>query len=66
MVTGFIIVATVALIAFLAIVAVKTDDHSGECTTDIPCQECGACYGDHFNASLTNGHTYVYPRDLHR
>lgn len=41
------------------------DDSLG-CEDDIPCQECGRCYGDHLNANHVGGHTYIYPRDLHR
>ena len=66
MLVGFIVGAVIVAVVIMAVVTVSTDDERSECTQDIPCQECGMCYGDHFNASLTNGHPYVYPRDLHR
>ena len=58
----------VALFIILVVVTLLPEpDLEGRegCEEDIPCQECGRCYGDHINA-MGISHTYRYPRDLHR
>lgn len=57
---GFLVVIMVAVL-----LAPMNEDVLG-CEDDIPCQECGRCYGDHINANVVPNHTYIYPRDLHR
>lgn len=59
---GFFVVI---LLVTVALVSPSEDERYG-CNDDIPCQECGLCYGDHINAVHGANHTYKYPRDLHR
>ena len=63
---AFALVIGIVIIISLLAIAVMSKDESDirGCNDDIPCQECGECYGNHINAIA--GHAYVYPRDLHR
>lgn len=68
---GTLLLVGIGIVILLMIVAAvyREPDEQDDCTQDIPCQECGKCYGDHIGASAASGynrHAYVYPRDLHR
>ena len=60
-----LIFVLIAIVGLMVIVAMTGDEDYGiECQNDIPCQECGKCYNEHPGTAF--GHSYVYPRDIHR
>jgi len=65
-----ILLILIAIVVALTVIVALEKDGSiyvvdPVCQSDIPCQECGKCYGDHIGLAFSN-HSYVYPRDLHR